>query len=107
MQHRGNIWRWGWRRDAGDRGGAAFRKSYDESGGKLLNVALVIGLILCALAGTAGLALRIGRGLRRRRTARSRGGACGAAASFWRYPAPIVSAADVAGGTRGAGVGAE
>lgn len=30
---------------------------------KLLNVALVIGLILCALAGTAGLALRIGRGL--------------------------------------------
>lgn len=30
---------------------------------KLLNVALVIGLVLCALAGTAGLALRIGRGL--------------------------------------------
>jgi len=31
--------------------------------GKLFSVSLVIGLILAALAGTAGLALRIGRGL--------------------------------------------
>jgi hypothetical protein len=44
-------------------GVAALGKISTNPAAKLLNVALVIGLILCALAGTAGLALRIGRGL--------------------------------------------
>ena len=44
-------------------GAGMLGKVSSNAPGKLLSVALVIGTILAALAGTAGLALRIGRGL--------------------------------------------
>ncbi len=44
-------------------GGIAMGKIATNAPGKLLSVAMVILTILAALAGTAGLALRIGRGL--------------------------------------------